>query len=240
MNPSGYGNRLMSRAWKETQAVFNAYRWWIGVSSPLFTVGLQALFHGWSSLRNAGEVTANAIGGCAVAFAGCWAISVVRTIKLLDNDRANEVQASREVLERIQKAHEAELSSKDRTNQAQAAEIEQLRLKLQKPVRTAAEDHYYREAEAEISKLSGEATIVLRHIYAHGQLYAGPGLNVPGLQIDTTIKCLNGELATLKIVRRKEEWKPGVQTIWWEITPGYRDALGELLFQPDTPAQKSQ
>lgn len=43
---------------------------------------------------NAGDVAINAAGGCALAFAGCWVISLVRSVRLLDEDRAVEVRAA--------------------------------------------------------------------------------------------------------------------------------------------------
>jgi hypothetical protein len=41
---------------------------------------------------NAGDVAISAAGGSALAFAGCWVISLVRSVRLLDEDRAVEVR----------------------------------------------------------------------------------------------------------------------------------------------------
>jgi hypothetical protein len=43
---------------------------------------------------NAGDVAINAAGGCALAFAGSWVISLLRSARLLDDDRAMEIRAA--------------------------------------------------------------------------------------------------------------------------------------------------
>lgn len=134
-------------------------------------------------------------------------------------------------------AKDSEIAAKQGSVKAAEGEIKRLHDVIAKPPRSPADEHYYHEAEMEIQPLSETAKEILRHLHANERLYAGAGgMKVTGLHPDQIIKCLQGELSSLKIVRRKEEWNRE-QKLWWEIPPGYRDALGELLFRPVTPPQ---
>jgi hypothetical protein len=95
-----YARRLFSRAWRETRIIWSLYRWWIALAGPLFTLGGLVLRRGWASLTNANEVTLNAVGGCALAFVGSWIVSLVSSFKLLDDDRAMEINLAKGDLEK--------------------------------------------------------------------------------------------------------------------------------------------
>ena len=187
---------------------------------------------------NAGDVAINAIGGCALAFAGSWVISLVRSVKLLDDDRANDIaQIGERARNEIREASEAaakQLGERD-------TEIQRLNLLVSKPPRSLAEEHHHQIAEREIRGLSEDATHVLRHVYAHGKLFAGPdGIGAVRLGEGIVLKCLNGELSQLKIVcQQRGDWDRNGQKIWWEIPPAYRDAVAEVLFRPVTPPPAS-
>ena len=50
---------------------------------------------------NASDVLINASSGCVLAFAGTWLISLVRSVKLLDDDRAAEILAADEQVKQL-------------------------------------------------------------------------------------------------------------------------------------------
>jgi hypothetical protein len=108
--------------------------------------------------------------------------------------------------------------------------------------RDPATEHYYRAAEQAISQLSDVGKNVLKLIHSQGQLFAGEPLKALAtdeLPVDDILKSLLGEIAITarEIVRQKRQMNRTREDLWWEITPGFREVVGEILFRPVTPPQ---
>jgi len=146
-----YFSRLLSRAWKETKGVWNLYRWWIAIAGALFPLAVLVIRHGWTGLLNAGDVAINSIGGCLLAFAGSWAISLVRSFKLLDDDRASDA------------------ASQDRVINSLESEKESLLDKLKKPTLSDADQAKRQLVQEKLRNASVEETDLLRYLLLHGK-----------------------------------------------------------------------
>lgn len=107
---------------------------------------------------------------------------------------------------------------------------------LSEPKRTSAEEHHLREAETELKRIPEHAKMVLRHLWRHGELFPEPNgrFVVHGLTGTETSEALNGDLASTPFLKRNTVREMSGNRTSWEITPGFRDALGELLFPPQS------
>lgn len=149
-----YASRLFSRAWKETGIKWDLYRWWMSVSGILFTLVVAISRKGWIVLVSLQEVAVNAAGGLVLAFVGSWAISLVRSFKLLDDDRAAEVATANAALAESQRGGEM--------LKAENAE-------LKKPKRERHQQIKYDEASSEIQGLSAPELVFIRALIGRGE-----------------------------------------------------------------------
>ena len=86
-----YSSRLWKKIWSETKSVWTSYRWWLSIAGPLATVLVLVYRRGWGALLNAQDVLLNGIAGAAIAFVGTLIVSLVRSPKLLDEARREEI-----------------------------------------------------------------------------------------------------------------------------------------------------
>ena len=86
-----YYQRLRAKAWEETRTVWTSYRWWLSASPPVAAILLLLTRRGWREIMNAQDVIVNGIGGAAIAFLGTVVIGLMRSPKLLDDNRVAEI-----------------------------------------------------------------------------------------------------------------------------------------------------
>ncbi|HVW07542.1 MAG TPA: hypothetical protein VHC90_03115 [Bryobacteraceae bacterium] len=110
-------------------------------------------------------------------------------------------------------------------------EIDALRLELETIRRDKASDFHHRVAESVVPGLSHAGKSILRYLWSHDQIVWASDLTIYGLSTDTVWKTLT-ELKQADLVTENAE--PAAlgknEKVWWEITPGYKSALGNLLF----------
>ncbi len=101
-----------------------------------------------------------------------------------------------------------------------------------KPKRSQAEEHYYQEAKEVVAKLSDPTKQVLRHLLTHEKLDAGTYDKVDGRTPQEVVGILNEFHFSpgTRLVRKQVSHHPRI--VWWEIVPGYRSVLAELLYPP--------
>jgi hypothetical protein len=85
-----YRRRILATAWAETKKVWTVYRWWIAAAAPASALLLLMWRNGWRSFMNSSDVLINAGGGALLAFAVSFAVSLLRSPKLLDDLRISE------------------------------------------------------------------------------------------------------------------------------------------------------
>jgi len=110
----------------------------------------------------------------------------------------------------------------------QTEELDQLR---KRPVRTDAEDHHFRLAQAGLRKIGPKGLATLRHLSIHGTLSFGaqPPPLPSGINMSDTLDLLiAAELEQL--VTSKQVQYPGGWERTFEIAPGMKNALQELLY----------
>jgi len=95
-----------------------------------------------------------------------------------------------------------------------------------------ATDFHQRVAEDVVPRLSSASKTVLRYLWSHHTIVWASDLSIYSLPTDMVWKALTDELRRTDLVTQHVE--PAAigknERIWWEITPGYKPALGNLLF----------
>jgi len=210
----GYHQRLARRAWGETVELWTAYRWWLSFASPIAAILILLGRKGWGAIVNASDVLINGAGGAAIAFLGTIVISICRAPKLLDDER------------------KAEIEHRDAQIAAQVNSIDQLNRRLQKPLRTPAEQHRFDAAQASLQQIGEIGTTVLRHLITHGELTFGQfspplpsGMNVEDARSALNL-CVKQNLATMTMVNKRVYYD-----YIYRIAPAMVSVLEELLYQ---------
>lgn len=139
----------------------------------------------------------------------------MRVPVLVDRDRQKEINGQQK------KVDERDASILDLTN------------RLRETERDPAEEHHYLTAQTIVGNLSDIAKATLRHVWTHEKLFAGEPLVKLGKEIraDTNIiSTALDELAAKSVLEKHWGMTGNQKEIWWEITPGYKSVLGEILF----------
>jgi len=160
---------------------------------------------------NAGDVLVNSVAGVAAGFVGSMIISLIRTPKLLDNDREMELTRARSIIE---------------TQTARIAALEA------KPARTYAEQHHYDFARTAVEKHSDAGVAVLRHLRLHRRLlfsFTNAPPSPPGMTTETHRDILNS-LVKSNVVQMVPQTLPGGYEYTYLLTPGLENAMDELLY----------
>ena len=167
------------------------------------------------------------LGGCVLAFAGNWAISLIRSFKLLDDDRAKEVEDAAHAIDSL--SQQAEQVRQETEKLLSDPSIENSELK--KPRRPVAQQIVFDQAKVELAKLGSPEITFIRALIHHEQVEHQE---------------LHRTLTTEGMSR--EEWMAVVATFrksqplvadslptpfdpheHWRINPYYREVLLEIL-----------
>ena len=157
---------------------------------------------------NAQDVIVNATAGAAIVFVGTIVISLVRSTKLLDDDKEKVIT-------------QANASIVNLSNEI---------AELKAPKRSGHEQHHYQEAKKYLDTLPDDAKQVLREILSHERLVGGRVGQIYNVQNDRAHQILNGNILQ-PLVMREDINDPGMGLrATWVIVPGYKKALTELLY----------
>lgn len=107
-----------------------------------------------------------------------------------------------------------------------------------KPTRTNAEQHRYEQAKRALDELGLDAMTVLRHLRAHEELmFSGnsfpilpDGMNQINLRVALD-NCARKHLVSVKTVMRQTGAIYPIQDDTYQIAPGMKAALDELLYE---------
>lgn len=174
------------------------------------------------------------ICGYVVMLLGFSLVAFVRAPFKLD---ATARTAHAEQLKAVDSAHSLALQEKE-------SKIENVNLELKKQESKTAEleaanqdwanDYHYQQADEALKKLSDNAKAVVRYIYSHEKIDTGHTgrISIAGMNADATASVLHSELGGVPFIRVTREPDPMSGTrFYWEIVPGYKKALGDLLFR---------
>lgn len=208
-----YYRRLCSRAWRETRHVWTAYRWWLSIAPPLVAILAGIARNGWSSILNASDVIIDGAAGAAAAFAGTWIISLLRSPKLLDEERATTIS---------------------RVESQLAVSENEVSLLRQRPKRTAAEEYHYQAAKAALRTVGEEAKEILRCLRNHGQIVDHPMTGISGSPqgiSNDRLRQLLGVMQNNRLVTRRSVQVSAIgQEDTWKIAEAMIAPLDELLY----------
>jgi hypothetical protein len=209
----GYWSRVRSRAWKETKGIWTAYRWWLAVSGFAGATVLLGVRGGWRAIMNATDTIINGCFGAALAFVGTYIISIVRSFKLLDDDRATETA-------NVTQAYQA-------TVNRQSASIQELEQKAALPL-VSPQERANRKTTREATTGASEAELkVLRYILESG-----------GVDLTSLYRAFAGQGHLLEsslkkwdhILIQKRVDPQRTQTMI-SIIPGFKDALSHVIYE---------
>lgn len=200
---------------------WSGHRIWVTIATLAAPFIIQAETHGWRSLLTLVETLESAALALGLSVAGNLVLSFFVGAKSLDAGLC------------------AQIEKRDKTITDQGIEIQQHEQKLvaliEKPQRTPAQEHHFRQAQSELQKLPDHAKIALRHIWSSEVLHELPGgmIIIPGLKREQSNDAMAGELGSSPLVRVTATPHPSGDRRYWEIAPAFRDALSELLFPPE-------
>jgi hypothetical protein len=159
---------------------------------------------------NASDVVVNAIGGGIVGFAGTWVIGLMRSPKMLDEERL------------------AEIAGRDATILEQSQKIAQLEIK---PKRTPSQQARFDLVQDLVDRQGTRAVTVVKFLRTHGAVVFGPGqvTGPPGMSIDAFRNTLN-TLAGGVIKHSTSFPHPTITEEKYELAPGLFEAVDELLY----------
>jgi hypothetical protein len=176
-----------------------------------------------------------AVLGYIVILLGSTLFAAVRApIKL--EEEANAAHADQ--LKTADNAHSLALQEKDSKIESANIEFQKQKLKtaeLEAASRDWAHDYHYQQADKALKKLSDNAKAVVRHIYAHEKIDTGltGRISIAGMSSDATMNILRSDLGSVPFIHASQElYVPTGTKFYWEIVPGYKKALGDLLFHP--------
>lgn len=160
---------------------------------------------------DAGDVIIHGAAGLVIAFIGSVVISVIRTPKLLDDDRDTAYIAVQSTI------------------QEQVARITALETK---PPRTASEQHHYEIAKAAIQKHGETGITVLRHLKLHGQVVFGDFHSVQppaGMDVQSFRSTLNALTGSHVVVMATKNTGAIFEYVY-TLAPGVDASMEELLY----------
>jgi len=222
MDPKAtYGKRLRKAAREDFVKFWSAHRSWVTLVTLLVAssaVAIQVLYRGVGSMANVEQTLVTGLVGLVVSMAGNCIISTWRGAKNLDANLHDEI-----------KHRDGTISERENDIQEKERSIQAI---LQKPKRTAAEEHHYALAIVALRELGPNGEAILRHLAIHGTLIFGnynPQLP-QGFNGGQTREILEMCVAKQLVTVRSERHPAGYDYIY-EISAGMKTALDELLYQ---------
>jgi hypothetical protein len=245
VDASSYYRRWMERSWQETMSVWTSYRWWLSASPPVASVLLLLARQGWRSIMNISDVLVNATGGAAIAFLGSLFISLIRSPKLLDQERQveceNAVQEKQLYLNDFSQQKTREITELTRSHTVEVArwsigiteaknELAKCReeLALKHPADAAQEQM----VKAAIAKLDRPETDFVKWLLTMGSA-DNVDISKAGYH-DTVLNRVVDKIAPVNLIKRIS-YRPGNGLIEMgftcEINPELKTALRNILFR---------
>ena len=166
----------------------------------------------------------NVLGGCAVAFAGSWLLNLVRSFKLLDDDRAVEIEIA-------EAAHE-------RAN-GQVAELRAENADLKRPKRPAHEQAIFEEIAAEVRSLQPHERRYLEALRSHLEVDADKlrhELIAAGMPENEWLKAVTHFRTSNTRIVEEILPSPSRPRNYVRINPLYRDYALEALHNTRPPS----
>lgn len=198
---------------REFEGFWSVYRNWVTFATVfLVPVGIQIFRHGWRSVVNFDETLANGFIGLVASLAGTYTFAIWKGAESLDAGLRSE------------------LSERDQKIISQEQTIQKF---SEKPKRSPVEEHHYATAKIALNRLGANGSALLRHLNLHGTLtfnqFAPPlpvGLS-PEAAREILNRCVGEQLVTIRQNPNRVSWD-----YVYEIAPGMKAALDELLYYP--------
>ncbi len=233
-NELPYRVRWYRAAVDDTKEYWTAHRTSTTIASPIIVAFLWTIFKPWDW----GAVV-SVIIIAVLAFAGLWVVvfvgSMIRTPAKLD---AAAATAHADELDGISRTHDLALQEKESKIGSVNLELQKQESKtaeLEAANRDRANNYHYQQADEALKKLSDNAKAVVRHIYSREKIDTGHTgrVSIAGMTSDATMNILRSDLGGVPFIHASQELDAMSGTkFYWEIVPGYKKALGELLFRP--------
>jgi hypothetical protein len=204
-----YEKRLQAAARADFRKFWSDYRWWATIVGIFNLPIIVQLIHGENTMINWGLASIYALISLVISLLGSYAIAMRRGAEVLDSDLQSKLAKS-------------------------DASIQELTTKLKEVERDPAEEYHYVKTQAILGKASDTQKATLMHIWTHQKLFAGEGIARLGKELNLDTRLIINAIAELSVTQLIEQhWSMigNQKEIWWEITPGYRTAIGKLLYK---------
>jgi hypothetical protein len=228
-----YGKRLHAAARKDFKAYWSAHRWWatsVTLTVSCLAIVIQILYQGAGSMANIEQTAVTGIVGLAVSLIGNYLISMRRGAEALDGGRISEIEK-----------RDAENRAIREVSAAQSSELRRQIEQLAPPKRTQSEEYHYTKARDGLKNVGKRGEMMLQYLEIHGKLMLNstgyppvilPGGMTPQQARECLDECLSASLVTRESIHKQGFGISPVQEDSYQIAPGMKAALDELLYPP--------
>jgi hypothetical protein len=206
---------------KEFKTFWSPHRWLVTIVMLLAPVGFQIASHGVRSVLNMAETIESGLIGLAVSLIGNYFIAMWKAAETLDAESRSELATTR-----------ARLEAESQRVVVLTSEIAALRA----PKRTSKQEHDYNHAKQALEPIGEKGRIALQFLMTHEKLSFG--FYDPPVTFPMPTQELRDILRTASdnglVTIRHERLHPMEPQMVYEIAPGMKAALEELLHPPPT------